>query len=279
MDNDFKGRVVMVTGGASGIGKAIVMLAARRGAKVAVVDASEDNAHKTVAELRAAGTEATAEVLDVRDDRAVESAVERIEIALGPIDGLVASAGVSPPHPAATMPNENWAAAIDVNLTGMFYTLRAVGSRMVERRSGAIVTIASVDGFGGHAGRAHYSASKHGVIGLTKSLAIEWGRFGVRVNAIAPGAVGTPLFHRNIPEDHVRDVMIDRVPMQRLSTADDQAHPCLFLLSDGAAYVNGAVLAVDGGLTSGFFTRWNGADLGSKAMLERGLYAAPAPKA
>jgi NAD(P)-dependent dehydrogenase (short-subunit alcohol dehydrogenase family) len=275
MDKDFERRLVMVTGGASGIGRACVMLAAARGARIAVVDSSEANAQATVAELRARGTQATAEVLDVRDDKAMETAVERIEAALGPIDGLVACAGVSPPHPAATMPNDTWATAIDVNLTGMFYTLRAVGRRMVERRSGAIVAIASVSGLGGHAARSHYSASKHGVIGLTKSLAIEWGRFGVRVNAVAPGVVGTPLFTRNIPAEHIRDVMVDRVPMQRLSTADDQAHPCLFLLSDGATYVNGAVLAVDGGLTSGFFTHWNGADLGSKAMMERGLYAAP----
>jgi 3-oxoacyl-[acyl-carrier protein] reductase len=93
---------------------------------------------------------------------------------------------------------------------------------------------------------------------------------------VAPGVVATPLFARNIPEDHIRDVMIDRVPLGRLSTAEDQANPCLFLLTEGAAYINGTVLTVDGGLTAGFFTHWSGEDLASKALMEQGIYSRPA---
>jgi NAD(P)-dependent dehydrogenase (short-subunit alcohol dehydrogenase family) len=275
MRHDFSNRVVMVTGGASGIGRAIAMLAGQSGARVAVVDSSEANAKSTVAALQGAGAQAMAEVFDVRDGKAAIAAVKRIEQTLGPIDGLVAAAGVSPPHPAASMPEEIWSLAIDVNLTGMFLSVQAVGRRMIERGRGAIVTVASIAGVSGHPGRTHYSASKHGIIGMTKSLAIEWGRFGVRVNAVAPGPVYTPLFERNIPPEHIRDVMQDRIPAGRLATAEDQAHPCLFLLSDEAAYINGITLPVDGGMSAGFMTHWNGADLGSKAMLERGLYSAP----
>jgi NAD(P)-dependent dehydrogenase (short-subunit alcohol dehydrogenase family) len=173
------------------------------------------------------------------------------------------------------MSDEIWSRCLDVNLTGMFRSVRPVGQRMVARQRGAIVTIASVDGLGGHAGRAHYSASKHGVIGLTRALAIEWGRFGVRVNAVAPGVVDTPLVRANLPADHIRYAMVDRVPLGRLARAEEQAGPTLFLLSDAASYVTGSVMTVDGGTSAGFFTRWNGADLGSRALLEAGAYGEP----
>lgn len=268
-------RVVLVTGGGSGIGRAIATLAVQQGARVAIADALADRADATAAALCREGGQAIAVTLDVRDSAACDAAVARIESELGPIDGMVASAGVSPPSPAASMSDEIWSRCIDINLTGLFRSVRPVGQRMLARGRGAIVTIASVDGLGGHAARAHYTASKHGVIGLTRSLAIEWGRHGVRVNAIAPGVVETPLLMANIPADHLRYAMVDRVPMGRLSRADEQAGPALFLLSDAASYVNGSVLTVDGGTSAGYFTRWNGADLGSRALLDSGVYGEP----
>ncbi|MES2532452.1 MAG: SDR family NAD(P)-dependent oxidoreductase [Pseudomonadota bacterium] len=268
-------RVVLVTGGGSGIGRAIATLAVQQGARVAIADALADRADATAAALCREGGQAIAVTLDVRDSAACDAAVARIEAELGPIDGMVASAGVSPPSPAASMSDEIWSRCIDINLTGLFRSVRPVGQRMLARGRGAIVTIASVDGLGGHAARAHYTASKHGVIGLTRSLAIEWGRHGVRVNAIAPGVVDTPLLKANIPADHLRDAMVDRVPMGRLSRADEQAGPALFLLSDAASYVNGSVLTVDGGTSAGYFTRWNGADLGSQALFDSGAYGEP----
>jgi len=275
ISHGLRDKVVLVTGGASGIGRAIALQAARDGAHIAIVDASAERAEATAAELRAEGRRAIALAVDVRDSGACDAAVARIESELGPIDGMVASAGVSPPSPAAQMSDEVWSRCIDINLTGMFRSIRPVGRRMLERRRGAIVAIASVDGMGGHAARAHYSASKHGVIGLTRSLAIEWGRHGVRVNAIAPGVVDTPLLRANIPPDHKRHAMVDRVPLARLSRAEEQAGPALFLLSDAASYVTGSVLAVDGGTSAGWFTRWNGADLGSRALLDQGVYGEP----
>jgi NAD(P)-dependent dehydrogenase (short-subunit alcohol dehydrogenase family) len=227
IDFGLQGRVLYVTGGGSGIGRAIATLGARGGMKVAVADAVGE---------RAADVAARAE----------------------------------------EMSDEVWLRCLDVNLTGMFRSVQPVGRGMVKRGRGAIVTISSVDGLGAHAGRSHYSASKHGVIGLTRALAIEWGRHGVRVNSIAPGVVDTPLVRANLPADHVQYAMVDRVPMGRLSSAEEQAGPTLFLLSDAAAFVNGAILPVDGGTSSGYFTRWNGADLGSRTLLEAGVYGEPA---
>ena len=148
------------------------------------------------------------------------------------------------------------------SLKGSFLLAREVGRRMITRGKGSIVLVSSVDGSGGHAARTHYSASKHGVVGLVKSLAIEWGRHGVRVNALCPGIVDTPLVRGNISADHISGVMEDRIPMARLSTGDDQAKAALFLLSDAAAYVSGTCLTVDGGLTAGYFTHLNGEDWG-----------------
>ncbi|RZL95719.1 MAG: SDR family oxidoreductase [Variovorax sp.] len=275
IDWNLRGRTLFVTGGGSGIGRAIATEAARGGMTVAVVDALAERATEVAEELKASGANAQAFTLDVRDAAACERTVAAAEAALGPIDAMVACAGISPPAPAHSMSDEVWTRCLDVNLSGMFRSVQPVGRRMVSRGRGAIVTIASVDGLGGHAGRAHYSASKHGVIGLTRALAIEWGRHGVRVNAVAPGVVDTPLVRANLPADHLQHAMIDRVPMGRLAQAPEQAGPTLFLLSDAASYVNGAVLAVDGGTSAGYFTRWNGADLGSRALLEAGAYSAP----
>lgn len=275
IDWNLRGRRLLVTGGGSGIGRAIATEAARGGMAVAVVDAVAERAEQVADELKAIGAQAQAFALDVRDAAGCEATVAAAEQALGPLDAMVACAGISPPAPAAAMADEVWSRCLDVNLNGMFRSVQPVGRRMVARGRGAIVAIASVDGLGGHAGRAHYSASKHGVIGLTRALAIEWGRCGVRVNAVAPGVVDTPLVRANLPADHVQHAMVDRVPLGRLAQAPEQAGPTLFLLSDAASYVNGAVLAVDGGTSAGYFTRWNGADLGSRALLEAGAYGPP----
>jgi NAD(P)-dependent dehydrogenase (short-subunit alcohol dehydrogenase family) len=275
MDYGLKDRVIFITGGGSGIGRAIAHEAARGGARIAVVDAVAERAQQVATELRDLGAQALGETLDVRDAAACEAVAGRVEDKLGPIAGMVACAGISPPSAADVMPDEIWTRCLDVNLTGMFRSLQAVGKRMLQRERGAIVTISSVDGLGGHAGRVHYSASKHGVIGLTRALAIEWGRRGVRVNSIAPGVVETPLLKANIPPDHLQHAMVDRNPLGRLARAEEQAGPTLFLLSDAASYVNGSVLTVDGGTSAGFFTRWHGADLGSRVLLEAGAYGEP----
>lgn len=275
MDFELKGEVLVVTGGASGIGLALAQQAGRQGMRLALVDAQHPALEAAVASLRSAGVAVTGELLDVQDTDGWEQALDRIEKTLGPVTSMVACAGISRPEPAAEMSDSAWESVLGVNLTGVFRSARAVGRRMIPRRKGAIVLIGSTNSLGGHAARPNYTATKHGVVGLAKALAIEWGRHGIRVNAVAPGAVDTPLLRRNIPADHIAQAMVDRVPLGRFATAEEQAMACLFLISPAASYISGTTLAVDGGLTAGYFTRWNGADLGSNALLASGAYAAP----
>lgn len=256
-------KVVVVTGGASGIGRAITELAADQKCRLAVIDANAEAAAETAKALEARGSHCLALPGDVRDADFAERSITRIEAELGPVHGLVTSAGIGRPAPSVEMTLEGWKEVLDVNLTGSFLFCQAAGRRMMSRRSGAIVAISSISGLGGHANRPNYVATKFGVIGMVKTLAIEWGRFGVRVNAICPGMVDTPLLRANIARDHIEDVMVDRVPMGRLSTGLDQARVCLFLLSEAASYVNGTALPVDGGLTAGYLTHHCGADVGA----------------
>lgn len=265
MNYDLTNRVILVTGGGSGIGKAVVEMACQQGAKVAFLDANAKAAEDTTETCQSAGYPVLAFACDVRDAAAVERTVSEVEAKFGHIDGLVTSAGISRPAPAEKMSEDQWNSVVGVNLTGTFLCCQTVGRRMIERKRGSIVAISSVDGFGGHAQRANYTATKFGIAGMVKSLAIDWGRFGVRVNAVAPGIVDTPLLRSNISSEHIHNVMCDRTPLARLASASDQASVCMFLLSDAASYVTGAVIPVDGGLTAGYFTHNFGEDAGAIA--------------
>lgn len=264
---NMKDRVVFVTGGASGIGLAVATMAAEQSCRVAILDMNAEALQRVGDHFRERKIPSVAICCDVRNQDAVDDAVTRVEDELGPIDGLVTSAGISRPSPAEVMPREKWDAVIEVNLTGTFLVCQAVGKRMVERRVGSIVAITSVDSFGGHAHRANYTASKFGLSGMVKSLAIDWGRYGVRVNAVAPGIVDTPLLRANITAEHIEGVMCDRTPLGRLSASEDQASACMFLLSDAASYITAAVLPVDGGLSAGYFTHHYGADVGATSSV------------
>ena len=265
-------RVVCITGGASGIGKATARALARDGARVAILDLREDDIGAIRREVEALGARAWGHVVDVRDERGVRAAVERIERELGPIDGLIACAGISRAAPAEETELADFADILDVNLKGVFLTCREVGKTMVKRGGGAIVLIGSLDGLGGQPGRTSYVASKHGVGGLAKNFALEWGRHGVRVNCIAPSFVDTPLLRRNMPPNFIESVVNDRTPLGRMGRPEEMASVALMLLSDAASYVTGTVIPVDGGLTAGFFTRKQGGDYSSKALLEAGVY-------
>jgi NAD(P)-dependent dehydrogenase (short-subunit alcohol dehydrogenase family) len=273
MNFELQGRVILITGAGSGIGRQAALSAAQSGARVVVADVVETSAQDVAELIQRNGADALALCFDVRNSDAGAAEIDRAETDFGPIQGLIASAGISHPSPAEQITPLQWHEVLDTNLNGLFYSVQNVGRRMIARRSGSIVTMASVTAFGGMPGRAHYTTSKYAVVGLTKSLAIEWGRHGVRVNAVAPGFVDTPLLERNIPENYRKEVMIDRVPLKRLASATDVANACMFLLSDAAAYITGAVLTIDGGLTAGFFTRMSGGDYASQALLERGVYS------
>ena len=245
---DFSGKGVLITGGASGIGRATADLFAARGAAVAISDIDEE---KTRAVARALGNRHVAAPGDVSDEASVRDLVATAKAGLGTIDVLINCAGVSDTFlPTLEQSVAHWQRIIDINLTGTYLTCRAVAADMLERRDGAIVNISSIAGLVGLPFRNAYTASKHGVAGVTKSLAGEWGQYGVRVNAVSPGYVLTPMVQQLIDTGRVDPKVIQRrTPMGRFATPEEIGNVMVFLASPLAAYVNGAVIPIDGGYT------------------------------
>lgn len=267
-----KDRVICITGGASGIGRATALAAAKDGAHLAILDQRQEDIGRVLEEIRAWGVKAVGHALDVRDAAATADAARQIESGLGPVYALFASAGISRTSPAEKIREEDFDAVMDVNLKGLVLSCRELGRAMIGRGEGAIVLVGSIDGLGGHPGRLAYVASKYAVTGVTKNLALEWGRHGVRVNAVMPGFVDTPLLRANMPEGYIANVVMDRTPLGRMARAEEIASVAMMMLSDGASYMNGAIVPVDGGMTAGYLTRARGGDYASMALLNSGDY-------
>ncbi len=242
------GRVAIVTGAASGIGFATLKVFAREGARLAAWDLNAETLEARVAE---AGADALAVAVDVADERSVEAAMAQTLARFGRIDVLAHYAGITRDALHHKLSLEAWDAVIRVNLTGSFVVAKAVAQVMSEQRRGSIVLTASRSAYG-NVGQANYSASKAGVIGLTRTLALELGRFGVRVNALAPGFVETPMTG-TVP-DKVRERAIAVTPLQRTAQPEEIALAALFLASDDSSFVTGQTLNVDGGRTVGLAT-------------------------
>jgi len=242
-------RVAVVTGGASGIGQSICEYLARDGRRVAVLDLAGENSEATASVLRGQGHQALGAQVDVADRASVEQAYARVRSAFGPIEIVVTSAAVSGFVPFEEITLDDWNRTLAVNLTGTFHCVQAAIGDMVAAGWGRIVTISSAAGQTASPRQGHYSASKGGVIGLTKTLAGEYAARGITVNTIPPFVVETPMLRAAQDAKYLpsAEYLVRAVPAGRLGTGDDIAAACAFLCSDAAGYITGQVIGVNGG--------------------------------
>ncbi len=242
-----QGKVSIITGAGQGIGLATALKFAQEGAIVIVADVRQAQVDAAVAACQAAGATAQGYVMDVTNRTQVDAVVAQVKDRFGRIDVLVNNAGITQDARLQKMTLEQFDRVIDVNLRGVFHCSQAVADVMVAQGGGAILNASSVVGIYGNFGQTNYAASKFGVIGFTKTWGRELGPKGVRVNAVAPGFVATPILD-TIPENVMKE-MEHRVPLRRLGRPEEIANVYAFLASDEASYVNGAVLEVAGGMT------------------------------
>jgi 2-hydroxycyclohexanecarboxyl-CoA dehydrogenase len=242
-------RVAVVTGGGSGIGEAICFHLAARGHLVAVLDLDGGQAERVAKELQAGGATAVAHEVDVADRPGLDAAYTDIRSDLGPIGILVTSAGWCPFDDFLDITLERWNQVFDVNLTGTFHACQAALPDMVAARWGRIVTISSSSAQRGSPRNAHYAAAKGGVMVLTKSLARAYAADGITVNSIPPSGIETPMQHRGQAEGNMppNEVMAANIPLGHLGSPDDIAAAAAFLASEGAGFITGQVLGVNGG--------------------------------
>ncbi len=244
---DLSGKAAVVTGGSRGIGRAIVLRLATQGADVAFsYRGNAAAAEATAAEVRALGRTALPVAADVSQPESAEALVKAALEGLGKVDILVNNAGITRDDLIMRMGIDAWREVLETNLSGAFYTLKAVTRPMLKARSGRIINITSVSGQAGQMGQANYSSAKAGLIGLTKAAARELASRGITVNAVAPGFVLTELT-QDLPEA-LQAQITERTPLGRFGTPQEIADAVAFLVSDEAAYITGQVLAVDGGL-------------------------------
>lgn len=249
MAASLEGRVALVTGASQGIGKAIALELAKAGATVALAARNEAKLAEVQAEIEAAGGKAESFALDVNNEEAIKATAKDIVAKLGAVHILVNNAGVTRDTLMLRMKTSDWDDVLDTNLKGAFLLTQALLQPMMKARWGRVINISSVNGELGAPGQANYSASKAGLIGLTKSMAREFASRGITVNAVAPGFIETDMTHV-LTEDQ-KNAMLGAVPLGRAGTVADIAAAVRFLASDDAAYITGHTLDVNGGLYMG----------------------------
>ncbi len=245
---DLSGQTALVTGASRGIGKAIALGLGQAGAKVACIARNEEKLRETADAIASAGGTAVVYACDVTDSAAVQKVVEAVVEDWDQLDIVVNNAGITRDTLIPRMSDEDWDDVISTNLRSVFLFTRAASLVMMRSRSGRIINISSVSGIMGNPGQSNYSASKAGIIGLTRSVARELGSRKVTVNAICPGFIATEMTDALGPA--IQDEVKKRVPAKRLGKAEEIADAVLYLASDSAAYVTGQILTLDGGLTA-----------------------------
>ncbi len=266
-DFSIEGMTAIVTGASRGIGKGIALLLAEAGVDLCIAARSEAPLEETASEIRALGRRCTAVVTDITNEQAVARMAQRALAELGMVDLLVNNAGLAVVKPLVPLPGFNpptadsfpgffepyslaeWSQVMDTNLTGAFLCMRALGPHMIERRTGRVVNISSVNAIRAGRYRFTYDVSKSGLCQLSRSIAVEWARFGVNVNAIAAGFVDTELTRVSMEDERLRARLMANIPLRRLASERDVALTVAYLASPAAAYMTGQTIFLDGGLS------------------------------
>ncbi len=243
---DMSGKVALVTGASSGLGRHFALDLAAAGADLAVVARRQEALESLAEEIRAAGRRALPLAMDVTDRASVDEAMARAAAEWGRLDSVINNAGIAITAKSLEVSEEDWAKVIDTNLTGVFRVAQAAGRIMQAGGGGALVNIASIIALGGASILASYAASKAGVVNLTRSLAVEWARHGIRVNALCPGYFETDI-NRETLQGPAGEVMLKKIPQQRFGQPGDLTGPLLLLASDASSHMTGSVVVVDGG--------------------------------
>lgn len=241
-----KGKTVVITGGANGIGAVAAELFGKKGAQVAIIDFNENAGEELAARLHARGIEAAFFKTNVAKEAEVKNTAEKVLAHFGKVDVLINNAGITRDAMLLKMESETFQQVIDVNLTGVFHCTQAFLPTMLQAGKGKIINTSSIAGLGGNVGQTNYAASKAGIIGMTRTWAKEFGRKGINVNAVSPGFIETDMID-TIPEKVMAQIKL-MTPFTRLGRPEDIANAYLFLASDEADFINGTVLEVDGGM-------------------------------
>lgn len=247
---EFENKSIFISGGLSGIGKACAIAAAKEGANIAIADISGDNNNSAMEEIKKENPAAIFIACDVSDIKQVENAISKTVSTFGKLDIALNNAGIGgEANIVGEMSEASWLKVIGINLNGVFNCMKYELTQMVLQESGVIINIASILGKVGFSSSAHYVAAKHGVIGLTQTAALEYATKGIRVNAICPGFINTPLLTKGgINENsEVKQAIVNMHPMKRFGTSDEIAKGFIFLASDDATFITGTALEIDGG--------------------------------
>jgi NAD(P)-dependent dehydrogenase (short-subunit alcohol dehydrogenase family) len=243
-------KITIITGGGSGIGRRTALAFAEYGAKSIIADIDQKAAYLVASEINAKGGKAIAHRVDVTQPGEVQGMVNVAVDSFGRIDILFNNAGISIRGPAESFFLEDWNQVIAVNLTGMFICAQTVGKVMIKQKGGKIINTASVSAKLGHPGNVAYAAAKHGVVGMTRVMAVEWAKYGVSVNCIGPGVIKTPLTMKALEDPKKYQELVSKVPMGRLGEPEDLIGAIIFLASQASNYVTGQTIYIEGGRMS-----------------------------